>query len=193
MSLKNRRKKVIIHNLQIQLIISIAGLIIGTSLILVTSLFLIFRNNMAAIGISKEFISEILYDSVLPVAVIALVVFVVSIWAIVLITHKIYGPLYRLRTYIKKLCEGETTDELQFRRGDAINGLKEIYNDLRKSMEKTLHYDYNTMVEIFSEIEEILDKIYYKRIKDREIYDQLQDTCGRLAKALDITSEAIEK
>lgn len=193
MGLKNRRKKLIVYNLQIQLIIAILGLIVGVSVILVTSLFLIFKSNMSDLPITEESINEILYNSSVPVIIVGIIVFVVSLWAIILITHKIYGPLYRLSAYIRKLSNGEVTDELKFRRGDAIDGLKEIYNDLRQSLDRTLHYDYKEMVKIFAELEDALDKMYNKKIKDKQLYDSLQDACDRLAKALDITSEAIEE
>jgi hypothetical protein len=143
MASKNRRRKIILHNLQIQLIIALMGLVISISSILVISLFLIFKNNVSS-------------------------------------------------AYIKKMSNGETTDDLQFRKGDAVDGLKEIYNDLRQSFEKTLHYDYEEMVKIFSELQDILDKVYNKKIQDRQLYNSLQGACDKLAKALDITSETIE-
>jgi hypothetical protein len=48
------------------------------------------------------------------------------------------------------------------------------------------------MVKIFSELQDILDKVYNKKIQDRQLYNSLQDACDKLAKALDITSETIE-
>ncbi|NOR16140.1 hypothetical protein GQ543_00295 [candidate division WOR-3 bacterium] len=192
MASKNRRRKIILHNLQIQLIIALMGLVISISSILVISLFLIFKNNVSTLSVSEELIKQVLSDSIWPVIAIALILFIISMWAIVLITHKIYGPLHRLCAYIKKMSNGETTDDLQFRKGDAVDGLKEIYNDLRQSFEKTLHYDYEEMVKIFSELQDILDKVYNKKIQDRQLYNFLQDACDKLAKALDITSETIE-
>ena len=192
MASKNRRRKIILHNLQIQLIIALMGLVISISSILVISLFLIFKNNVSTLSVSEELIKQVLSDSIWPVIAIALILFIISMWAIVLITHKIYGPLHRLCAYIKKMSNGETTDDLQFRKGDAVDGLKEIYNDLRQSFEKTLHYDYEEMVKIFSELQDILDKVYNKKIQDRQLYNSLQDACDKLAKALDITSEPIE-
>jgi len=177
----------------LQLIIALAGLIIGVSVILVTSLFLIFKNNMSEIPIAKEVANEILNTSIWPVVIIGIVVFIVSLWAIVLITHKIYGPLFKLRSYIQKLVNGNTTEEIEFSKWDAIDGLKAIYSDLQRSFKKILHYNYEEMVKIFSELEDILDKIYNKKIRDKQIYDSLQSTCNRLAKALDITSDAIDK
>lgn len=192
MTSKNRRRKIILHNLQIRLIIALMGLIISISAILVISLFLIFKNNVSTLSVSAELIKQVLSDSIWPVIAIALILFIISMWAIVLITHKIYGPLYRLCIYIKKMSNGETTDDLQFRKGDAVDGLKEIYNDLRQSFEKTLHYNYEEMVKIFSELQDILDKVYNKKIQDRQLYNSLQGACDKLAKALDITSETIE-
>lgn len=192
MHIKNRRKKIIIHSLQIQLIIAIFGLIVSISVILVTSLFLIFKNNIFEASITEEIAKQIVSNSILPVVIIGIVLFIMSLWTIIMITHKIYGPLHRLRTYIKKLSDGEIPDALEFRKGDAIDGLREIYNDLRLSLEKILHYDYGAMVKIFSELQDILDKMYKKKTYDHQLYDSLQKVCSKLAKALDITSEVIE-
>ncbi len=189
---KNRRRKIIIHSLQAQLIVAILGLVFGISLILLVSLYLILKNNLANLPIAEELIQEAMRASIWPVVIIGIVLLIGSGWSIILITLKIYGPLYRLRKYIKKISDGEKTPELEFRRGDAINGLQEIYNDLRQSMKKTLHYDYGAMVKIFSELQDILDKMYEKKTFNHHLYDSLQEVCSKLAKALDITSEAIE-
>jgi methyl-accepting chemotaxis protein len=192
MDIRNRRRKIIIHNLQTQLIVAILGLVFGISLILLVSLYLILKNNLTNLPIAEELIQEAMRASLWPVVIIGIVLFIGSGWSIILITLKIYGPLYRLRQYIKKMSNGEVTAELEFRRGDAINGLQEIYNDLRQSMKKTLHYDYGAMVKIFSELQNILDKMYEKKTYNHQLYDSLQEVCSKLAKALDITSEAIE-
>ncbi len=192
MDTRNRRRKIIIHSLQAQLIVAILGLVFGISLILLVSLYLILKNNLANLPIAEELIQEAMRASIWPVVIIGIVLLIGSGWSIILITLKIYGPLYRLRKYIKKISDGERTPELEFRRGDAINGLQEIYNDLRQSMKKTLHYDYGAMVKIFSELQNILDKMYEKKTYNHQLYDSLQEVCSKLAKALDITSEAIE-
>lgn len=192
MDIRNRRRKIIIHSLQAQLIVAILGLVFGISLILLVSLYLILKNNLANLPIAEELIQEAMKASIWPVVIIGIVLLIGSGWSIILITLKIYGPLYRLRKYIKQISDGEISPELEFRRGDAINGLQEIYNDLRQSMKKTLHYDYGAMVKIFSELQDILDKMYEKKTYNHELYNSLQEVCSKLAKALDITSEAIE-
>lgn len=193
MQKKYRRKKVILHGIQVKLIIALLGIIAAVAIVLVAESFIIVRNNALEKNIPPQLINSLLKQSLWPVIVTGVILLIVSLWALTLATHKIYGPLYRLRVYIKKLCEGEPTDELHFRKGDAMHGLKEIYNDLRKSLEKTLHYDYEEMVKVFSELQHILDKVYTKEVKEKELSDSLQQICDRLAKALDKTSEAIAK
>ena len=188
-----RRKKVILHGIQVKLIIALLGIVAAVAIVLVGESFIILRNNASAQDVPPELIDSLTKQSLWPVVITGIVLLIASLWALILATHKIYGPLYRLRVYIKKLCDGEPTDELRFRRGDAMHGLKEIYNDLRKSLEKTLHYDYGEMVEVFSELQQILDKVYANELKEKELSDSLQHICDRLAKALDKTSEAIEK
>jgi signal transduction histidine kinase len=191
MEIKNRRRKIIIHGLQIQLILTILGLVFGISLILLISLFVIVKSNLADLSVPEELIQKAMQNSMWPVAVIAIVLFIGSGWSIVMITLKIYGPLYRLRNYIGEMSKGKFTDELEFRKGDAIEGLQEIYNDLRYSLGKTLNYDYGAMVKIFSELQEILDNMYKTKNYDQQLYESLQNVCAKLAKALDITSDAI--
>lgn len=187
-----RRKQFVLHGLQKTLIITIMGIIIAISASLVVLSFLLFHYYSTGL-ITPENQMVPLTASIWPVVITAVVLYGVCLWVLIIITHRIYGPLYRLTTYIRKLVNGDKTNEIVFRKDDAITGLKEIYNDLRTSLEKTLHYNYTEMVHIFSELENILDKIYYKKIKDRELYNSLQECCSKLARALDITSEAIEK
>ncbi len=193
MQKKFRRKKVILHGIQVKLIIALLGIVAAVAIVLVAESFILVRNNAFEQNIPPELVDSLLNQSLWPVIITGAILLIASLWVLILATHKIYGPLYRLRVYIKKLCEGEPTDELRFRKGDAMHGLKEIYNDLRKSLEKTLHYDYEEMVKIFSELQHILDKVYTKEVKEKELSDALQQICDRLAKALDKTSEAIEK
>lgn len=192
MEKRKRRKQFVLHGLQRNLIITIMGIIITISAALVLLSFILYHYN--SIGfISPEYRAYPLAASVWPVVIVAIVFYILCLWVLIVITHRIYGPLHRMTTYIKKLINGNTTEEITFRKDDAITGLKEIYNDLRTSLEKTLHYNYTEMVHIFSQLENILDQIYNKKIKDRELYDSLQECCSKLARALDITSEAIEK
>lgn len=190
---KNRRRILIISKLQWNMILAVTGLIIGVAVILATALFFIFKSKISFLSISEEAANQILLDSILPIVIIAVVLFAVSYWAVIHISHKIYGPLYRFGVYLKKLRNGEMTEELKFRKHDAVDGLKEIYNDLRQAFEKTLKYDYKEMIGIFTELQNMLDKVHQKKLNDEELSESLQNISNRIAKALDVTSEVIEE
>ena len=189
---RNRRRTLFITDLQTKFTIALMGLIVGISLILVTTLALLFKGKLTFFWMTDEIIKQIMFDSILPVAIIGIILFSLSLWAVILISHKIYGPLYRFNMYLKKLTSGQEAGELKFRTGDAMDGLKEVYNEIRKNLESTLHYNYEEMVDIFSKLQNILDKLHDKKIEHKELYNSLQNVCSRIAHALDITSDAIE-
>ncbi len=183
---KNRRKRLIVNRMQYRLIWYISLLVIATSLILITTVFLLF-------GREIFYPPKCLFVQFSILFILALVLYIINIRCAMQITNKIYGPLFRLTNYMRKLVNGEETEKLNFRKGDAIDGITEIYNELIKSLEKTLHYDYKELGKTFSELQDILDKIHNHSIGEEELYNSLQNICNRLAKALDITSEVIEK
>ena len=188
----NRRRTLIIGGLQIKMIIAVLGLVIGISLILLAVSFYLFNLNLHTLPVGESLLGPIMTNSLVPVIFITIILFAASTWAVILMSHKIYGPLHRFGIYIRKLSSGEATDELKFRTGDAVDGLKEVYNEIRQVLEKTLNYDYNEMSSIFHELQNLLDKIYHKKIDDKDLYNRLQDLCNRIAHALDITSDVIE-
>jgi hypothetical protein len=189
---RTRRKTLIISKLQVKMIVTVVGLIIAVSVCLVFTQFLVFRGNILLAPVSREIGNQLLRNSILPVVIIAVVLFALSLWTVIIISHRIYGPLYRFGLYIKKLCEGEITEEITFRKYDAGDGLKEIYDELRIAFEKTLHYDYKEMADIFTKLQNILDRVHNKKIRDKELSEALQNICDRIAEALDITSDVIE-
>jgi len=196
MKIRNRRRTLFVSKIQYHLVIAGMGLVISASVVLVMAFFILLKNGFQLLPwepIIGDTLNSVLSQSLLNLVIVALVVYLMSLWALVLISHKVYGPIYRFGKYVKKLTEGEKTDELRFRMGDAIDGLKDIYDDLRQALEKTLHYDYKEMASIFAELQDLLDKIHEKKIKNEELAAKLQTLCNRIADALDITSEVVEK
>lgn len=132
MKIKWRRKKFIISKTQWNMILALMGLIVGVAGALVILTFVVVRKYAALLPITPEVGNQLIAKSALPVAIIAIVLCGLSFWAVVLISHKVYGPLYRCGKYIEELSKGEKPDELKFRKDDAVRNLKEIYNDKSK-------------------------------------------------------------
>lgn len=184
---KDRRKNLIVNRLQYRIIFYAFGLILGVSLILILSLIFI---------IGPELVFAQGRDYTLPIIIfliIAIVLYYISYVTLLKLSNRIYGPLYRLANHLKKLSEGIETGEIKFRKGDVINGIQEIYNELCHKLTKTLHYDYNELVNTFTQLEDILDRLHNKSISEDELYNSLEKICAKLAHALDLTSDVIHQ
>jgi methyl-accepting chemotaxis protein len=191
MSDNNRRRVRIINEYQYRMILTMIFLIILISGILLGVLFLLIRHNIAVLPQplpdATNLFQRLLYQPFLIVVIIAMIIFIVSFWVLIVITHRIYGPIYRLGKFIKALSKGEKTGELRFRKGDAVDHMADLYNELYESLKKTLHYNYNELITVFSDLEDILDQVYKHKIDDTHLFNNLQALCNRIAKALDLT------
>ncbi len=163
------------------------GLVLGVSVILIIAFIFIFGSGQ----IFTPGKSYVVHFTVF--GVLAVVLYYISYLTLLRLSNKIYGPIYRLAGYLKKLSEGIETGEIRFRKDDVVDGIQGIYNDLCRSLTRTLHYDYNELVNTFSQLEDILDKIHNKTISEKELYKSLEKICSNLARVLDLTTEVIHQ
>jgi HAMP domain-containing protein len=71
---------------------------------------------------------ELLIASVKPLVIIVPVVFVVLAAIVVFVSHRIAGPLYRLKQYMEKIENGDYSVTLKFRKNDAIHDVADSFN-----------------------------------------------------------------
>jgi hypothetical protein len=108
------------------MIFSVMGLIAGVAGALVILTFVVVRKYASLLPISAEVSNQLIAKSVFPVIIIVIILFILSFWAVLLISHKIYGPLYRCGKYIEQLIGGKKAGDLKFRKDDAVSELKDI-------------------------------------------------------------------
>lgn len=70
----------------------------------------------------------------------------------ILYTHRIAGPLYRIKLYAKMVGEGRLDTDIKFRRKDVIHSFGESFNDMTKSYSDRLTV-------LISEIQQFKDAI----------------------------------
>lgn len=85
------------------------------------------------IGNLSIYKSVILWDSLIIYILFAVISFFAVIFFGVYYSHKITGPLYRLRMFAKEMANGNFGAELRFRSGDVIHDLSKAGNDFSKS------------------------------------------------------------
>ena len=75
-----------------------------------------------------------------PLVIILPMVFVILAIIVIFISHRIAGPLYRLKMYMEKVENGDYSVKLNFRENDAIHDIADSFNDMvqgiRQNFEK---------------------------------------------------------
>lgn len=194
---KNRRRVRIIDQYQFRFIMWLLLVIIMVSALLGLATFILIRQEISKLPQplppGTDLFQLLLYKPFLTVVIIALFLYIITFWLLIVLTHKVYGPMYRLGMFIKSLSKGEKTGELQFRKGDVVDHLSDLYNELYASIQKVLNYDYQSLMRVFSELEDVLDQVYNRKVEHTELFNSLQNICNRIARALDITMTRIRR
>ena len=71
-------------------------------------------------------------------------VFIISIF----FSHKIAGPLYKLKNYLIQIKEGQTVDKLFFRKGDYFQEIAEEFNHAMDKIQSNSKKDFEYLNEI---------------------------------------------
>ena len=71
---------------------------------------------------------DLFVASLRPLVIILPVVFVLLAIIVIFISHRIAGPLYRLKMYMEKVENGDYSVKLKFRKNDSIHDVAESFN-----------------------------------------------------------------
>jgi signal peptidase II len=134
-----RRIKIIRPKLQMKLTLSFVGL----TLLALMLQFMVFLRTMTSLAVSLPSDHDVLMDAIpevliqslmLTFCVVVPLVFLVG----VLLTFRIAGPVYRFETYIKQLLRGENPGECRLRKGDELNELCGLINQVTQPLRDKL-------------------------------------------------------
>lgn len=81
---------------------------------------------------------DLLIASVRPLVIILPVVFVILAAIIIFVSHRIAGPLFRLKQYMEKVENGDLSADLKFRKHDAIPDVADSFNRMVKSIKRRM-------------------------------------------------------
>ena len=82
--------------------------------------------------------SELLVASVRPLFVIIPVVFLLLAVLCLLVSHRIAGPLHRLKACMERVQNGDLGVYLKFRKGDLIHDVADRFNEMVKGIRENL-------------------------------------------------------
>lgn len=126
----------------------------------------------------------ILHAKVWPgIAGIILLFGVLSIF----ITHKIAGPLYRLKKTISEITNGNLDVKVKLRKGDDLKDLAEHVNMLSEELRtfvNTVKVDYDLLSEYILDLEREIDAKMITEESGREIIKKVQNSRKNIEAAL---------
>ena len=127
----------------------------------------------------------ILHSTVWPgIGAVILLFGAVSIY----ITHKIAGPLYRLKKSLFMITEGNLDVKVKLRKGDDLKDLAEHVNilvDTFRTFVTTVTVDYDLLSDYISEIERDIKANVLTEESGRKIIKKVQDSRKNIETALE--------
>jgi len=139
MATNRRRIKIIRPKLQMKLTLTFVGL----TLLALMLQFMVFLRTMTSIAVTMPSDHDVLMDAIpevlvqsllLTFCVVVPLVFLVG----VLLTFRIAGPVYRFEMYIKQILRGENPGECKLRKGDELNELCGLINQVTQPVREKL-------------------------------------------------------
>lgn len=158
--MKNRRKKLIISaGLQFRYVGAVLFAMLFVSLL---EGWIVYRS------IWNELLTESRYSdwspfliSVMKRADLAIIIgvgfsFILITFLSVLMSHKIAGPVYRLKQYLVEMAKGDLSFEMRLRSGDELADLAEEFNKMVRGLREIINTDRQKIGLIKKKIEEML-------------------------------------
>ena len=105
----------------------------------------------------------------------------------IFITHKIAGPLYRLKKCLSQITEGNLNVVVKLRKWDDLKDLAEHVNiliDELRTFVTTLRNDYNLLSEYILELEHKIEMKLLTEESGREIINKVQESRKNIENAL---------
>lgn len=89
------------------------------------------------------------------VAGLLIIVGIISIY----MSHRIAGPLYRLKTYFTELAKGDLSFEMRVRKGDELSDMVDEFNAMVRGLKKCVTADRQKVKDVKESIQEIMTAI----------------------------------
>jgi methyl-accepting chemotaxis protein len=183
MKIKNRRKKLIISSgLQFRYVGGVLFAMLFVSLVVG---YFIYQN------IWNVLLNESRYNDWSPflnvvkdqtdrqiffgVAISIILMMVVSVY----MSHKIAGPLYRLKKCFLDVAKGDLSFEMRLRKGDELTDLVDDFNSMLRSLKGMVDADREKVRDIRQKVEETLITINKPNIAPQE-KQQMEETLKTL-------------
>lgn len=136
-SVNRRRRRILFidKKFQSRFIINFCSLVAAGGLITVAILYLFTMNTSTVSIVNSRVVVKTTADFLLPllvqtVAVVMILIGLATAAVTLLVSHRIAGPLYRLKKVLNALGDGDFSEGFRIRKKDQLQGVAEVFNTM---------------------------------------------------------------
>lgn len=138
-----RKTRFIEKSFQVKFIIKFCMLVIIGGLLTIGVLYFLSMRSTTVAIVNSEVVVKTTADFLLPIFIqtIVVVMILVSIATIIVtlfVSHKIAGPLYRLKKAMHDLGEGNFSAEINLRKFDQLKHIAQEFNNMARKLKERL-------------------------------------------------------
>ncbi len=165
-----RRIRFIDKKFQTKFILNFCLLVVLGGLLTTAVLYCLAMRSTTISIINSRVVVRSTADFLLPmlvqtVVIVTILIGLASIFTTLFVSHKIVGPLYRCKSVISTLGEGDFSGDFKIRRLDQLKDLASSLNDMIKQIREKINPLKNNFAAVRKELDDIqeLDISEYKR------------------------------
>ena len=161
---KMRKQYFLKNSSQLQLIIRVYLILLFVILLAGVVFYFIGNKNLTSEYFQAHSLLKTTMELLLPALIFVNCLGLAgAFWMILLFTHSIAGPIYRLRILSESIKKGDLSIKIKFRKNDQLQELADILNQTLESINlrfESIHHTSNRLKQIINKIEntqQILD------------------------------------
>ena len=171
---KKRKKYFIDKAFQGKLAMKFCFLIIASSMLVAVLIYYLNQHTITVAFEGLKVVAKSTSNFVLPVTlgVLAIVTFlagIAGVFAIVIISHRIVGPLYRLKIELGKIASGDLSSPIHVRTKDQLQKVAVEFDSMRVSFKGSI----GVLKENWGPVKMSLDKL--KKEMDQKEKNEIED------------------
>ena len=107
----------------------------------------------------------------------------------VYMSHKIAGPIYRIKLYLAEVAKGDLSFEMRLRKGDELTDLVDEFNKMLKGLREIIGADRQKVGSLKIQVEETLAALNKESIAPAERAKAIDSLKGLILKLKEVTSQ----
>jgi signal transduction histidine kinase len=132
---KKMRRQYYVKDFQLKFVVRFCVLIIFGAIIMGSIIYLLSLDTTTTVFENSRFIIKSTSEFILPLIIFSTVIMtvlvgIISVFVMIMLTHKIAGPLIRFEKYVDKMKDGDISGIICLRASDEIKMLASKFNNM---------------------------------------------------------------